>query len=133
MTQATARPEEVVQKFLNAMEKKDYDAGLAYVANEVEYINGPDAPRHGHKGIMEALGPFFAPIVENHFIVQRQSTTGNVVFVERLDRHRIPQGWFELPVTGIFEVRDGKIVFWREYFNLATVVEGMTKLMQGKS
>lgn len=130
MTGTAAGPEDVVQAFLAAMEKMDYDAGLAHVANDVEYINGPNAPRHGPQGIREELEPFFAPVIENRFIVHRRATAGNVVFIERLDRHRIAQGWFELPVTGVFEVRDGKIAFWREYFNLATVVEGMTQLMQ---
>jgi limonene-1,2-epoxide hydrolase len=131
MTATAAMPEDVVQAFLAAMERMDYDAGLAHVANDVEYINGPNAPRRGHQGIREELEPFFAPIVENRFIVQRQAKAGNVVFIERLDRHRIPQGWFELPVTGVFEVHDGKITWWREYFDRATVVEGMTKLLQG--
>jgi limonene-1,2-epoxide hydrolase len=47
-----------------------------------------------------------------------------VVFVERLDRHRSPHGWWELPVTGVFEVRDGLIAVWREYFDLATMQKG---------
>jgi limonene-1,2-epoxide hydrolase len=131
MAATTTRPEDVVQAFLTAMERMDYDAGLAHVASDVEYINGPNAPRRGHQGIRAELEPFFAPIVENRFVVQRQATAGNVVFMERLDRHRIPQGWFELPVTGIFEVRGNKITYWREYFNLATVVDGMTQLMEG--
>lgn len=131
MTATATRPEDVVQALLAAMEKMDYDAGLAHVASDVEYINGPNAPRRGPQGIREELEPFFTPIIENRFIVHRRATAGNVVFIERLDRHRIAQGWFELPVTGVFEVRDGKITYWREYFNLATVVEGMTQLMQG--
>lgn len=130
MSTMSVSPESVVSAFLVAMERMDYDAGLAFVDPEVEYINGPKAPLRGPQGIRQELEPFFAPIIENQFIVQRKATAGNVVFVERLDRHRIPQGWFELPVTGVFEVRDGKIVYWREYFNLATVVDDMTALMR---
>ena len=42
---------------------------------------------------------------------------GPVVFMERLDRHLFGTKWVELPVTGVFEVRDGKIVFYRDYFD----------------
>jgi limonene-1,2-epoxide hydrolase len=116
---------------MNAMEKMDFDAGLAHVAADCEYINGPNPPVRGPEGVRAELAPFFAPILENQFIIRRRAVAGNTVFIERLDRHRIPQGWFELPVTGVFEVQNAKIVYWREYFNLATVVDGMTRLMQG--
>jgi limonene-1,2-epoxide hydrolase len=43
-----------------------------------------------------------------------------VVFLERLDRHRLDHGWRELPVNSVFEVRDGLISIWRDYFDLAT-------------
>jgi limonene-1,2-epoxide hydrolase len=42
---------------------------------------------------------------------------GPVVFMERLDRHLFGSKWVELPVTGVFEVKDGKIVFYRDYFD----------------
>ena len=32
----------------------------------------------------------------------------------------VPQLTIELPVMGTFEVKDGKIVAWRDYFDLAT-------------
>lgn len=54
---------------------------------------------------------------------------GNAAFMERLDRHRVAQGWFELPVTGVYEVRDGRIVYWRDCFDKQTVVGGMSRPM----
>ena len=66
---------------------------------------------------MSFLEPFFAPISKNEFIVLRRAAAGPVVFVERLDRHLFGTKWVELPVTGVFEVRDGKIVFYRDYFD----------------
>jgi limonene-1,2-epoxide hydrolase len=131
MTGDSKNPANVVKAYMAAMEKMDFDAGLVHVAEECEYINGPNPPVRGPKGVRGELAPFFAPVLENQFIVRRQAVAGNTVFIERLDRHRIKEGWFELPVTGVFEVKEGKIVYWREYFNLATVVEGMTRLMQG--
>jgi limonene-1,2-epoxide hydrolase len=27
--------------------------------------------------------------------------------------------WIEIPLTGVFEVKNGKIALWRDYFDLA--------------
>jgi len=43
---------------------------------------------------------------------------GNVVMTERVDVFTLPNKAVELPVMGIFEVRDGKIAKWRDYFDL---------------
>ena len=32
----------------------------------------------------------------------------------------------ELPVAGVFELRDGKIVLWRDYFDLETIMKQMS-------
>jgi limonene-1,2-epoxide hydrolase len=44
-----------------------------------------------------------------------------VVFIERLDRHRLTDKWVEFPVTGVFEVREGRITDWRYYFDAAII------------
>jgi len=49
--------------------------------------------------------------------------------MERLDRHQLPKGWAELPVTGVFDVVDGQIVAWREYFDFATIERAMGVLL----
>ena len=43
---------------------------------------------------------------------------GNVVLTERVDVFVLPTTTIELPVMGTFEVRDGKIAAWRDYFDL---------------
>ena len=44
---------------------------------------------------------------------------GPVVLTERLDRFTWPTGDVaELPVMGTFEVHDGKITQWRDYFDM---------------
>jgi len=39
---------------------------------------------------------------------------------ERVDVFKLPNKSFELPVMGTFEVSDGKIKAWRDYFDFAT-------------
>ncbi len=48
--------------------------------------------------------------------------SGNAVLTERNERfvHRAGEKpTFDLPVMGTFELRDGKIVAWRDYFELS--------------
>ena len=42
-----------------------------------------------------------------------------VVLTERTDRFLVGETWIEIPVMGTFELRDGKLSAWRDYFDLA--------------
>lgn len=119
MTDTVTTPSEVVEAFLAAFAAMDFDRALVYVADGCEYTNIPLGTVLGHAGIREVLGPFFAPIHENEFIILRRAADGPVVFFERLDRHRLDHGWRELPVNSVFEVHEGKIAVWRDYFDAA--------------
>jgi len=120
----TARVE-VIRAFNAAMAAMDFAAALPLVADDCEYVNGPLGTFRGPDGIKAALEPFFGPILENEFVIKREAAAGDVVFVERLDRHRLASGWIELPVTGVYEVRSGRIAVWHDYFDLATLQRQM--------
>jgi limonene-1,2-epoxide hydrolase len=61
------------------------------------------------------------------FQVHRQLSQDDVVMNERTDVMRSKNGKeIPLPVTGVFEVRDGKIAVWRDYFDMATVTAAFT-------
>lgn len=121
-------PLEIVQRFMNAMAVKDYDGGLPLIADACEYHNMPMTAVTGPAGVRAVLEPFFAPTLENEFVILRTATNGPVVFMERLDRHRLAEGWVELPVTGVWEVHDGQITLWRDYFDAATLVKAWPAL-----
>jgi len=116
-------PGEVVAAFIQAFEAMDFEAALSFIAPECEYTNVPMGSAKGPEGVRSVLEPFFAPIDENDFVIHRKAVEGKVVFYERLDRHRLGDSWRELPVIGVFEVEDGLITLWREYFDLATALK----------
>ena len=53
-----------------------------------------------------------------------------VVMNERTDRFLIERDgeekWAEAPVAGIFEIRDGKIAAWRDYFDMGMFTKAMS-------
>ncbi len=127
----SASQTDTVRLFMKAMENLDYEKALSYVSEDVEYTNmplGPGSTLRGHAGILSVLQPFFAPTITNEWIITSMASAGNTVFMERLDRHQLPRGWAELPVTGVFEVVDGKISSWREYFDYRYIEQQMTAL-----
>ena len=119
----TTSPLETVQSFMTSFVAMDFDTALTHVGPDCEYTNVPMGTVRGHEGVREVLGPFFAPILENEFVIIRSAADGPVVFLERLDRHRLDHGWRELPVNSVFEVHDGLITVWRDYFDLLTAAK----------
>ncbi len=116
-------PTEVVRQFMSSMERLDYDTALKLVSGACEYTNPPPIGTvRGPEGIRAVLEPFFSPTLENEFRILREAESGPVVFTERLDRHRLADKWVELPVNGVYEVRDGLITYWRDYFDAATIL-----------
>lgn len=113
--------ETIVETFIHAVEKKDFAGALALVTDDVEYDNVPMSKVYGPDGIRSVLEPFLAGAEEVEWVVHRQLSDGRTVMNERTDRFRIGERWLEIPVVGIWEVRDGRIALWRDYFDMATL------------
>jgi len=60
------------------------------------------------------------PADEIEFVIHKIMSDGDTVFTERTDRFVTNGKSIALPVAGVFEVRDGKIAAWRDYFDLQT-------------
>lgn len=120
-------PLETVRAFVAALERKDLDLALTMVSEDCEYDNVPMGKNFGREVIRTVLTPFLAAASEVEWIVHREAATGNVVFNERVDRFHLPHGWVELPVTGVWEVVDGFITLWRDYFDIGMYASQMPK------
>ncbi len=132
MGAAPASPASVVSAFIATVESFDLEGALAFLADDVEYDNVPMGKMHGIDQVRAGLGPFVGRFDEIDWPVSRMSSSGTVeegtVFTERVDRFRAGDTWLELPVCGVFEVRDGRITLWRDYFDLATFTNAVSSL-----
>jgi limonene-1,2-epoxide hydrolase len=118
----THSPDEVVTEFCNKWLTADPDELAGYFTEDAVYHNIPMEPVQGREAIKEFIAGFTAGFDGIDFQVHRQVSDGNVVMNERTDvMHRKDGGEIPLPVTGVFEVVDGRIAAWRDYFDLATV------------
>jgi limonene-1,2-epoxide hydrolase len=110
---------EVVTALIKANEARDIDAILALLTDDVAYENVPMSVMHGHDEVRALLGPFAESAERIEWEVLHQVEQGDVVMNERIDRFWLAGGkTVELRVAGVFEVRDGKVAVWRDYFDL---------------
>jgi limonene-1,2-epoxide hydrolase len=84
--------------------------------------NIPQEPVMGRENIAATISSVLRPgppgIESIDFRVINIAANGPVVMTERVDVFTLPGKSFELPVMGTFEVSDGKINAWRDYFDL---------------
>ena len=112
--------EKIVTDFLAAWPRKNVDELMSYFAPDAVYHNIPVPPAVGAAAIRAAfLG--FAKLMDSIEIINTNvACEGPVVFTERVDRFRWGQKVLDLPVAGVFEVRNGKITAHRDYFDYRT-------------
>ena len=116
-------PTEVVRRFCAAWsDDMGSDDLAAFFTDDAVYHNIPLTPVTGRENIAENIESYIRPgppgIESIDFRVINIAANGPVVMTERVDVFRLPGKSFELPVMGTFEVRDGKIHAWRDYFDL---------------
>src|SRR5439155_15192663 len=96
----------------------DLDALLDYFTDDAVYHNIPVAPVSGRDAIRSTIEMFTGGVRRIEFRMLNIAADDGIVLTERVDVFVLPNVTIELPVMGTFEVRDGKIAKWRDYFDL---------------
>ena len=121
-------PAETVDAFMAAINAMDLDSATALLSEDCEYDNVPMNKMFGRATIHERLSPMMDDCEALEWITIRQAATDHLVLNERMDRFKWPSGWLEMPCAGVFEVHDGLITLWRDYFDLPTYKNQMEAL-----
>jgi limonene-1,2-epoxide hydrolase len=115
---------QIVLDFVDAWNRMDWDSVLAALAEDVVYHNIPMEKIEGR----EAAAAFILgmqPEAVNWEMINI-AENGNKVLTERVDNFDLPGGKkISLPVMGTFEIEEGAIKVWRDYFDLATFTSQM--------
>ena len=111
--------EAVVRELIAAFNANDVDRVLAFFAADAVYHNIPVQPVSGTAAIRAVLAGFMGMASEIDWVLRHLAETRDgVVLTERVDRFLVRGRWIELPVMGTFEVRDGRVTAWRDYFDM---------------
>ncbi|MEW6471465.1 MAG: limonene-1,2-epoxide hydrolase family protein [Actinomycetota bacterium] len=127
--------EQVVRDFISGM-----DQPISQVREHLQKYLTDDC-LWGNSGFPPARG--IEDIVQKHELSEKVfgdyrlkvellnvASNGNVVFTERVDRGVQADGTpiLSVDVTGVFEVRDGKICRWTDYFDPRGLLERLAVL-----
>jgi limonene-1,2-epoxide hydrolase len=119
-------PTEIVSEFCAAWSRLDIEELMAYFTDDAVYHNMPGPPAKGSDAVRATIAGFLKGWQKTEWEVLNLAADGNVVLAERVDRTDAGGKHVDLPVVGVFEVRDGKIAAWRDYFDLATYTRAMS-------
>jgi limonene-1,2-epoxide hydrolase len=109
----------IVRDFIDACNANDVERVMTFFTDDCVYHNVPIDPVTGPDAIRGVLTGFMGMASEIDWVVHNiAESSGGVVLTERTDRFLIGEKWLELPVMGTFDLRDGKICGWRDYFDM---------------
>jgi len=120
-TLAMGNPEtinnEMIRNFLGAWERRDTEYIMERFADDAVYHSIPLTPIVGKAAIRQWVTKF-ADVPPGRLEIRHQVASGNVVMNERTDYITINGKAVVLPICGVFEIGNGRIKAWREYFDL---------------
>lgn len=120
--------EQIILDFFRAIEANEKDPILSFFASDALYHNIPMEPVQGQEAIWAVLGSMQEISEEIEWLVHNISVDdAGKVYTERTDRFNIRGKWRELPVMGIFELDDGKITGWRDYFDMQQMTNALSE------
>ena len=98
---------------------------LGYFAPDGVYHNMPLGPVGGHDKLRPFIQAFLKGWTATSWDIRAILAAGDLVMVERLDRTRVGDKPVDLPCCGVFELENGKIKVWRDYFDMATYTRAL--------
>ena len=113
-----ASPSDVVREFCSAFPGRDLATIERLLDDSAVYHNVGMEPAVGKDASLASIKGFFDMFESMEFKVLALAADGDTVLTERTDvltANGVPA---PLPVMGVFEVRDGRIVAWRDYFDM---------------
>ncbi|MFT7139503.1 MAG: limonene-1,2-epoxide hydrolase [Candidatus Azotimanducaceae bacterium] len=117
-------PTETVENFIAAWNRMDWDAVVGALAEDVVYHNIPMEKITGRDNAAKFITGMQTVGVQWETLSIAEN--GNKVLTERVDNFDFPGGKrLSIPVMGTFEVENGYITAWRDYFDLATFTSQM--------
>lgn len=108
----------LIRRFIEACVRADPEEFAAYFTEDAVWWNAPWEPIRGREAIRETLRRSAEQMKALPWEIRRIVADGDVVFAERIDHFRVGDTRVSVPCVGVFELRDGKIAAWRDYWDL---------------
>jgi ketosteroid isomerase-like protein len=116
---------EVLREIMRRWSAGDLDGVIDLLDPDVvwHYAAGPFPPARGTAQARALLDQLQADMHDVQWRVFAWAEQGDRLFVEGVDAYRTPDGHeVATPYAGVMELRDGKVIGWRDYVDLGTTV-----------
>jgi len=122
--------EKIIREFIASWSRLDADELASYFTEDGTYHNIPSSAVQGRGNIQQFISSFIRPWESTDWEIVSLLAEGDIVMVERLDKTVVAGSAVNLPCFGYFELEDGKIKMWRDYFDLSTYSTALTEALQ---
>jgi limonene-1,2-epoxide hydrolase len=114
---------EIVERMIAGWEALDADAVASCFSEDGVWHNMPYPPIKGRDNIRDAAARFVSGMTSAEFRIHHQGEISpGVVVNERNDIFQTKAGKaLDFPVMGVFEIENGLIKIWRDYFDSAVM------------
>ncbi len=119
----TLTAEEVVRGELDPWSRLDVDEIVSFFAPDAVWDNVPIGPVTGHDEIRKAVAGWVSRMQSGNIEILNLAVAGSVVLTERIDHFVFDSHNHDARVMGAFEVYEGKIAAWRDYFDMGAARE----------
>jgi limonene-1,2-epoxide hydrolase len=129
LTQTSAETVEnirTVEGFLNALQDEDFEAANAALDDNLVYENVGLPTIHGRHRAM-TLFRRMEGRMRLEVKIHRIAADGTAVLTERSDAIIFGPLRLQFWACGVFEVHDGRITLWRDYFDLFDMVKATVR------
>lgn len=117
----------VVEVFLNALQEKDLATADVALDDDVVYQNVGYTIMRGRDRVMKVMRGLDRPSIGFEVKIHRIAAEDVNVLTERTDALVFGPLRLQFWVCGVFEVRDGKITLWRDYFDALDMVKATVR------
>lgn len=108
----------IIRRFLEAAVKADPEEFASYFTDDAVWSNSPWSPVKGRDAIRETLRRGAQKMKALPWDLRHIVGNGDIVMTERVDHFLVGGKQVSVPCMGIFELRNGKIAAWRDYWDL---------------
>lgn len=116
----------IVEGFFEAIAENKKEKIMAFFDEESVFNNIPMGPVKGREAIWGILKITAETSSEVLFeVLNIAETDDGVVLTERVDYFQMPHRRVAFPLMGVFEIEDGIIRQWRDYFDLKQSMDQM--------
>jgi len=116
---------QTVIKMLEKWHALDLDGAVNMFTEDGVFHSMMRDPVKGRDALKSFMGKLFGGMTELTLEIKTESVSGNTVILERFDSWVYKGKPGSIPVVGVYDVENGKVKEWREYYDYDVLMKEM--------